>query len=558
MGKTKKNHKFNQIKKIMKPFIFEEIICCITLLIYSGTSILFPYFFKLIIDDSISKADINSLIRYGGLMIITIVIMVVSNYIQAMRFLKLGQRFIISIKKSIIENLTNYSNNFFKKYNNGDILSILQSDVNNIEELAIHMVSDILANLVTVVGIFAIICTISWQMTIILIILSILYTLLQRRCGIAIKKQSISLSRCRGELVSKTQEFIDNLINIKVLNCFKFFEDKYINKHNEFFSCERNVMVTNQNSIIISTIFQSFALIMVLAYGGVMVIKGDMSIGILFSVTLYVQKIYGPIIQLASSYIKVKKIQASIKRVYDLINEKEDIIEEGSLEFKDSDAIDISLNNFSYGYDNKVLVNKANIVINEGSKVSIMGENGCGKTTLFKLLLRLQKNYDGDIFIGKHKIQEYKTESIRKNILCITQRPFIFNGTIRENILINNVIDEDQLDNIIKSVHLEADIAKFPEGLNTIVGEKGIELSGGQAQKITLARAFVSKAKIIILDEPTSALDLNSEELVCKNIFTQMSEKTIISITHRKEILKYCNKMLEISNQKFNEYNEVK
>ena len=537
-------------KILFKPFIIEQMSCCMLMLLYSVTSIIFPYFMKLIIDDAIGNNDVSKLILYVISMLITIIIMLISQYYQSLKFLRLGQKVIYKLKQMILDKLMHYSSVFFTKYNTGDIISIIENDVASVEKLTTNIISDFLVNSITVIGLFVMLYNMSIQITIMLIPLVIGYAYFQRLFGFKVRSDSLKLSEEKGEIYTQTQQIITNIEEIKKINSNQYFIEKYVKCHETYFQNEKKVVIRGQVAKISGTIFQSVGLLLVLCLGGISVLNGDMTLGVLFSLTLYVQRIFSPIVLISRSYIEYKKVQASIERVFELLSQDYYLIEENKKYDKQPLMWDIKFKNLSFGYNGNELVRNVNLTINEGDKIALLGENGSGKTTLIKILLRIQKEYSGEILFNQSLIEEFSFECFRKNVCCIGQKPFVFNGTILENIIVNNKgISQNEIQQIIHWVCLEKDIKHMPNGLNTIIGEKGVILSGGQAQKIAIARAFVLNPMILILDEPTSALDVESEKEICKNIFNYFSDRTVITITHRKEILKYCTRILEIINQ---------
>lgn len=245
--------------------------------------------------------------------------------------------------------------------------------------------------------------------------------------------------------------------------------------------------------------------------------------------------------------MEIKKTQVSLKRIFNLLENNEETILNGNY-YIDKINGKIEFINVSLRYSRDRIIKNINLSINKGEKVAILGANGIGKTSIVRLLLRTHK-YSGEIRIDQNNIENYKLECLKKDILFINQKPFIFNGTIKDNILLGSKeIKEDELNKVLEKVLFLDDVNKMSNGINTYVGEKGVLLSGGQMQKIALARMFVFNPSILILDEPTAALDIDAEEIICANIFEHFKDTTIIIITHRKEILKYCSIKYELLN----------
>lgn len=532
---------------LIKPYILEHLICFIFMLLYSLLSIVFPNFFKLIIDDAISNNSINKVIIYVIIMTLVVLLMLICKRIQIIKSVKLGQKIVFNLKTQIITKLLSYSKTTFNNYKIGDIVSILENDVQNAEILTSSIINEFLANIITVIGLFFIIFKANYLIALSTLTLAIAYTFCQKLYGKKIKHKSIALSKSKGDVLSLLQEFIGRITDIKMINLEKLYLNKYNFEQRKYFQTEYDLAVTTNNSTIISTIFQSMGLVLILCIGSILVLNKNITLGVLFSLIIYVERIYSPIISISNAYINLKKVQASLERVCKLTDEKDSIIKNGQECF--SSINNIQLENLSFGYDNHKLFNNINLYIKNKEKIAIVGSNGSGKTSLINLLLRIQEGYTGKIYYDGKDIKEYDLEYFRKNVICISQKPIILNETIRKNILLDNdTISDDMLNKVIRLVCLENDICKFKKGLDTYVSEK--KLSEGQKQKLALARLFIIDPKIIILDEPTAALDIQSEKIICNNIYEYFKEKTIITITHREELLKYCDTVYKVKNNK--------
>lgn len=530
----------------IKPYILSELICFILILMYSSLNILFPYFFQLIIDDAIGKKSLDKLVEYIAIMVIMILLMLIFKSIQVRKSVKLGQKIVLNLKMEIIKKLSSYSKSFFNNYKVGDIVSIIENDVQSVEIITSNIINEFLVNVIVVIGLFFIILKQSYLIAMAAIALAIVYAYIQRLFGQKIRSTSKEVSIKKGQLLSLISDFFSRITDIKGLNCEDFYTRKYKNEQNQYFKKEYILATTTNSITIISTVFQSMGLVVILCFGGILVLNGNMSLGALFSLSVYIQRVYAPIVAISNEYINLKRAQASLDRIYELIDKTDTIIKDGN---KCCDKINsIKVDNLTFSYTNQKLINGGSIYIKSGEKVALLGANGTGKTTLINLLLRIQEGYKGNIYYNDINIKEYKLDYLRRNIVCIGQEPLIFNGTVRENIVLDQEqISEKVINDAIQFSCLKDDIDKLENGIDTYISAK--ELSGGQKQKISLARLFVKNPSIIILDEPTAALDMEAEQIICRNIYNLFKEKTIITITHRKELLKYCDVIYELKNR---------
>ncbi len=534
-------------RKTVKPFLKENILCTLLLLVNSLLNLCFPYFIKLIIDEGIGKQNIQLIILFSAVMTVTTALNVITGYWMRISFLKLGQKITYSIKKTINDCFDRYSQLLFNKYKNGEMVSILENDVKNVEVLTTYIVSDVLSNAVTAVGLFVLLLSMNAEIAVGSLCFILLFTVIQKKFGTQTKSKAKEVSVAKGNMQSFTQEYLEGIMDARMLNASREFQTKYLDTQRELFRKEIGMARVKVLSGLSGSLFQNISLILVLGYGAVMVLTGHLTIGSLFTLTIYVQKMHSPILSLFNLYIDVKKTQASLSRVMELIDVQEYVIQSGKWTMNDNLHGDVDISGLSFKYSDNPVLNSVNISIQSGDSIAITGENGSGKTTLIKLLLRLMDNYEGSICIDGKDMREYDLFYLRSQIICISQTPFIFNGTIFENItMLKQDIPAATVKEALRMVCLEEDLSKMPRGLDTPVGAQGVRLSGGQAQKVALARAYLSNPSLIILDEPTSALDIAGEQIVCRNLFAHFKDTTIIAITHRAELLKYCDAIYDI------------
>lgn len=520
------------------------------MLIYSITSITYPVLLSRLIDQGIVNSDSKLCKLYFFLFCITALVTIVSYYIKSIQFTKLGQDVSLYLKTNIISKFNEYDETFFDKHKSGEILSILENDIKKIENVLTTNLSNIIVNIITIVGMIVIFYLSSKIISLCIVVLLGIYIGYQKKIGKKIKKQSILVSMQQGEVYSQTEEFINDYLDVRNINAVEFLFNKYQKCNKKFYYNDLKLVRLQQLTVVGGIIVQYVGILFVLFIGGQLVSKNMLTIGTLFSLIIYSQKIFSPILSLSNNYIQMKNVSASIKRVIKIVDEKI-ISGDQDINFKNQNNPMIRFNDVSYGCGNSLLVEELNLDINNGDKVAILGENGSGKSTMIKLLLRIKNDYRGKVYISNCDLRTVSTDAIRENILYIPQKSLVFNDTLRNNILMGHEIKSHQsLEDIIKLVGLEREINEWEDGLDTLLGSSGVNLSGGQKRKISLARAFVIYPQLLILDEPSADLDFLSEDLVCRNIFEIFENRTIIVITHREKVLERCNKIFKINNKK--------
>jgi ATP-binding cassette subfamily B protein len=287
--------------------------------------------------------------------------------------------------------------------------------------------------------------------------------------------------------------------------------------------------------------FSVFALIVnilqviVLAYA---VLKSDLSVGAVVTVIALLGKAYEPIAIFNVEYVDYKLNKVTVKRYVDLLETKDDEALEKGIVLKRVDG-EIELKNVSYSYnDEKKILSDLSLKIKANSSVALVGESGSGKSTIIKLIMGLVKYQEGNILIDGKELSKINLSSFYDNVTYVSQEAPIFDGTLRENLIFDKKIKDDEILKVLKLVCLDKFYEKLENGLDTELGEKGVRMSGGERQRVALARLFFDDSKIIILDEATSAIDNITEKEVMKNIVEKLENKTLIVIAHRLETIK--------------------
>ncbi len=304
--------------------------------------------------------------------------------------------------------------------------------------------------------------------------------------------------------------------------------------------------------------FTLFALIIILIkliilfLGVAQVMNGKTSVGALIALMTFVDRIYSPIAILNVIFIDYKLDKVAFKRLENFMNLPEDTnlyegtsihLEKGSIEFK----------NVSFEYDGVPILNDISFSIKGNSSTAFVGSSGAGKSTIIKMILGLLKPTHGEIYVDDSNLSKVLLDDYYDDIAYVSQDAPIFDGTLRENIVFDEDVNDDDIYDILEQVQLKEFVMRLPDKLYTEVGEKGVKLSGGEKQRLAFARVFFQKSKIVILDEATSALDSINENLITNNMLKNCKDKTIIVIAHRLHTIKNVDTILVIDDGKLAE-----
>lgn len=293
----------------------------------------------------------------------------------------------------------------------------------------------------------------------------------------------------------------------------------------------------------------SVGIALVLAYGTHLINSGIMTAGSFASFVTSLLLLYKPVKTLGNTLTNIQNIFVAMGRVFELFDVKPEITDApDAIEMKSLDR-DIKFENVEFEYVKDVpVIKNLNLTVNKNETLAIVGNSGGGKSTLVNLLPRFYDIKSGSIKFDDVDIRKFTLDSLRRNISMVFQDNFLYSGTIKENILMGNAnATEEDLNNAIEYAHLQDVIAELPDGLETMLGERGLTLSGGQRQRVAIARAMIRKAPIVILDEATSALDNESEALVQKAIDNLMQNRTVFIIAHRLSTIKNADRIAVIN-----------
>lgn len=308
------------------------------------------------------------------------------------------------------------------------------------------------------------------------------------------------------------------------------------------------------------TVFALIVNILKVVVLGYAVLKSDLSVGAVVTVISLLGKAYEPIAIFNVEYVDYKLNKVTVNKYIELLDIKDDEALNCGLKLKELSG-NVEFKNVSYSYNNeKNIINNLSFKINKNSSVALVGESGSGKSTIIKLIMGLIKYDKGNILIDDKELSKLNLNSFYDNVTYVSQEAPIFDGTLRENLIFDKKIPDEEIIKVLNLVCLDKFYEKLENGLDTELGEKGVRMSGGERQRVALARLFFDDSKIIILDEATSAMDNITEKLVMENVVKQLDNKTLVVIAHRLETIKDVDKIYVLSDgiiQEEGKYNEL-
>ena len=521
----------------------------------SALELLKPWPLKIVIDNVLggkslpwfSNSSPKSLLLYACLGIVLIyLLLAVLTFVNNYTTISIGQRMVNDLRKDLFSHLQRLSLAFHSRRQVGDLLYRVATDTYAIQTITMNGLLPVISALVLLGGMFAVMVQIDTLLTLLaLLVCPVLFvsiSLLNSR----ISSAATHARQQESEVYSLVQR---SMSDIRIIQAFTKEEDE----HNRFMVASEKSLNANLRFYTLQT-FYSGMVNVVIALGTAVVIwvaadhvlSGVLSVGEMIIFTSYLASLYMPINNISQTWGLVQGAKVGAWRVFELLEEKQDLVE-GSKVFPASGAKgDITWSGVSFHYvENQPILNQIDLSVKAGEKVAIVGSTGAGKSTLLSLLPRFYDSQAGRVTIDGIDIKDFQLKSLRRQIAMVLQPPLVFPLTIRENIAYGDA--EATLEDIIyaaKLARIHEFIIQLPLGYDTVVGEQGGKLSEGQKQRITIARAILRNAPILILDEPTSSLDVETESLIMEGIEELIAGKTTFIIAHRLATVRQADQIV--------------
>ncbi|MEE3955702.1 ABC transporter ATP-binding protein [Peribacillus frigoritolerans] len=543
----------NVIKRFLnyyKPYKRLFIIDFSCAVLIAVLELVFPLAVNRIIDDLLPTNNWKYIIIACAVLLAIYLLSTLLNFIVSYYGHKLGINIETDLRENLFSKLQKQSFKFFDNNKTGHLVSRMTNDLMDIGEIAHHGPEDLFIAFMTIFGAFFVMFQINWQLAIIvftvvpfLIVLSVYFS----------RKMTRAFKRMFGDIANYNARIENNISGIRVVQSFtkEAHEIQLFNRSNSEFRLTKlmayKIMAwsTSMNFILMKLVALT-----VLGCGAWYVIHGKMTYGEFVAFIMLSNIFIAPIKQISSILETLPKGYAGFKRYLELVDMFPDIHDVKDAIEVDSVKGDVVFENVSFGYEaDRTILKDISFSVTAGNTIALVGASGGGKTTLCSLLPRFYDIQSGSIKIDGIDIRDYKLTSLRKHIGIVQQDVFLFDGTIRDNIMYGNTeATEAQLYQAIEDAQLNDLIAQLPEGLETLIGERGVKLSGGQKQRVSIARIFLKNPPILILDEATSALDTETEKAVQKALERLSINRTTLVIAHRLATIKHADRIIVVQN----------
>lgn len=501
---------------------------------------------------TVDKLNYTNLILIILLLLVNAIALYGLRYLWRISIFGSAVRLARLLRKNLFEHFTNMPISFYQRKRTGDLMAHATNDIQAVQQTAGFGILSLFDSLAQGGAVFIAMLFIDWKLTLFALIPMPIMALLTNFYSNKLYKSFYKAQEAFSDMNDKTQESINGIKVTKSFGQENEEIDSFIEQSEDLL--HKNMAVAKIDGLYDPTIsfISGLCFILALGYGGYMVVHGELTIGKLISFTTYLGLLIWPMLAFGFLFNVLERGSASYTRIKQLLAEKMEIADLQTANNEvPSGKLKYAIASFTYPNCTAPSLENIHFELNKGETLGIVGKTGSGKSSLLKLLMREFDLEDGAIYFGNHELKDYKISNLRSTIGYVPQDNFLFSTSIRENIAFANT--KSQLEDVTtaaKLANIDEDINGFPEGYETVVGERGVALSGGQKQRIAIARALIMNPEVLILDDSLSAVDARTEETILRNLKDNRDQKTTIITAHRLSAIKHAHLILVLENGK--------
>ncbi len=479
------------------------------------------------------------------------VITVVSGYISAW----ISRRIIFDMKNEMYGHLQNMSQAFFSTEKQGDIITRMNSDINGVSSVISGTLTSIISNVATVATTLVALFAMSWQLALVGILIIPLLILPTRTVGRKRWKllvQSQQKSDEMNQIVTETLSVSGSML-VKLLTREKTEYERFVGINREVTALALKEEQSGRWFRVVMGMFTQIGPLLIYFVGGILMIEAtgesSLTVGVITATVALINRLYRPVESLLNIQVDFTRSLALFTRIFDYLDRKQDIVSPENAKKPVVAGGDITFSHVSFGYtEEREILKDISFSVPGGRMYALVGPSGSGKSTIINLIPRLYDVTGGSVSIAGTDVREFELRYLRSQIGMVAQDTYLFNGTIRENLVYaKEDATEQELERACRAASIHDFIVSQPDGYETMVGNRGLKLSGGEKQRLSIARIMLKDPKILILDEATSALDSISESYIQDALGTLMQGRTCIVIAHRLSTVLAADEILVLS-----------
>jgi ATP-binding cassette subfamily B protein/subfamily B ATP-binding cassette protein MsbA len=542
------------VAQFLSPYYRQMLLSLVLMIVVTAASVSGPYFVKLAIDEGIARNDLAALRSIALIYFGVSVVQVTTNIVRIRLMSRVGQHVLYDVRMAMFNHLQRLSLSFYNRYSVGRVITRVINDVGTLREFITWAVLAIVRDLLAILGILIAMLSLNLRLSLLtftVMPLMIIATILFRRAA------RRNYRKVRAAVSWTNSVLAENVNGVRVVQAFSRQTHNYQNFRdyvNRYF-LERSMDAARLASLFtpVVDVLGAIATALVVYLGGVAVLGETMTAGVLIAFVLYIDRLFDPIRDLSRRFDTLQSTMAGGERILELLNtpievqDSPDACEMGPI------VGDVHFENVSFYYsdDSTLVLDGIDLHVRAGETVALVGETGAGKTTIVKLLTRFHDPTSGAVVVDGVDLRTVTQGSLRKQMGMVLQDPFLFNGSVKENILFGRLdANEEDVIAAAQAVGAHEFIMRLKNGYATSVEEGGATLSVGQRQLISFARALLADPRILILDEATSSVDTQTEQIIQKALATLLKGRTSFVIAHRLSTITNADKIVVIHDGK--------
>jgi ATP-binding cassette subfamily B protein len=526
-------------------------LALLAILSNSGLNLLGPFLIGYTIDTYVVHKNYQGVLLFSGILLIMYMLAFIASYQQTKIMGGVGQSMLFKLRNSIFRKLQELPVDFFNQNKAGDLISRVNNDTDKINQFFSQSLMQFIGTIVTMTGAGIFLLSINFRLGLATLLPGLLIYVFTKLVSPRIKKKNAVSMKSTGELSAEIQESLNNFKVIIAFNRRDYFRKKFEEINNQNYRKALDAGIANTILIPVYGLLASLAQLIVLTYGIYLISAGEFSIGLLVSYLAYATNFYNPLRQLAALWTNFQVAMAGWDRVSYILNMESDLQVLPAAD-QYNNGILMEFRNVDFGYPGgKEILHNINFQLNRGKTYALVGPTGGGKTTTASLIARLYDPVSGEVILNGKDIRAWQPEERADKIGFILQEPFLFTGTVRDNILYGNErykdYSNDELEEVIKKANLQKLLDMFETGLETPVSTGGESISLGQKQLIAFMRALLRNPELLILDEATANIDTLTEKIL-EDMLHQLPESTTrVIIAHRLNTIQNADEIFFVN-----------
>ncbi|HON59447.1 MAG TPA: lipid A export permease/ATP-binding protein MsbA [Smithella sp.] len=539
---------FKRLIYMSKQYYMRFLLAALCMIIAGGLQAALPLISKPAIDDIFISKNTAALSWIPVLVVLIFFLKGLCHYGQSVLMSSIGLRIVTDLRNKLYEHIQRQSLAFFTEHPTGVLMSRITNDVQSVQTASAEAITSLVKDTFTLISLIGVIFYTDWKLALISIVVFPLTIYPISFFGKKMRNVTKASQITMGNLSSLLQETISGTRIVKAFSMEHYESDRFAVENEKLFKYNMKAVSVNAISGPLMDFLGGLGIAAVIFYGGYNVIKGYSTPGTFFSFIAALLMLYEPIKRLTNVNNTINQGIAGAERIFNIIDRIPDIQDKPNAIDLPPVTQGIDIQNVTFCYEKTPVLKNINLSIKAGEVVAFVGMSGGGKTSLVNLIPRFYDVTEGRILIDGHDIREVTLKSLRSQVAIVTQQTILFNDTVKNNIAYGDIQRTDQeIMEAAKAANAHHFIMRLPQGYDSNIGELGTKLSGGEKQRISIARALLKNAPILILDEATSSLDTEAEIEVQEALDNLMKGRTTLVIAHRLSTIRNADRIVVLS-----------